>query len=121
MSPFDYVKTINEKTPKIDDTSEYNPFLTNRAFSYFPDTVLYANEMNLFSHLDKDMQYDYLYNKIRQKKRFSKWYKPERDENISFIMTNYKYSLQKARQVVLALTEEQMEELKRRLDKGGSK
>ena len=63
MSPFDFVNSINysKKNLMVDEQSEeeYIPFLTNRALSYFPDTILYAQEMNINGHIDKKLQYNY--------------------------------------------------------------
>ena len=62
-SPFDYVKSINEKS-EMDDLSGYNPFLTNRAFAYHLDTILLAEEMNQAHHIGPQLQYDFYYNMI---------------------------------------------------------
>ena len=77
MNPFEFVKSINEKTGHIladngDLEKQYNAFLVNRGLSFTPDTILAANEMNVVPFLDKRMQYDYLYSTVRKKKRYSK-------------------------------------------------
>ena len=75
MSPFDYLKAINEtkKDIMVDDVSEkeYNAFIINRGLSFFNDTVIYANEMNKYHHLDNRLQFDFFINIIRKKKRFT--------------------------------------------------
>ena len=77
MNPFEFIKSINEtkKDIMVDDVSEkgYNPFIINRNFSHFNDTVLYANEMNRYHHLDHRLQFDFFINIIKKKKRWSKW------------------------------------------------
>ena len=82
MNPFDYLKSINttKKNIMVDDLTEkeYNAFIINRGLSFFPDTVLYANEMNLNHHLDSRLQYDFLINIIKKKKRFTKWVKADK-------------------------------------------
>ena len=74
MSPFEYLKAINEtkKDIMVDDIAEkeYNPFIINRGLSFFKDTILYANEMNIHHHLDHRVQFDFFINIIRKKKRF---------------------------------------------------
>lgn len=65
----DYLNSINytkKDLIKEDPLAEkdYLPFVTNRCLSYFPDTVFYANQMNMMPHLEKKMQYDYLRNKL---------------------------------------------------------
>ena len=77
----DFLKAINITKDNImeEDPSaehEYVPFVVNRTLSYFPDTVLYANEINLWGHADHRLQNDYLLNSVRAKKRFSRWMKP---------------------------------------------
>ena len=89
MNHFDYLNSINLTKSDImeDDIAEkaYNSFMINRGLSYFNDTVLMANEMNLYSHLDKKLQYHFLINIVRKRKRFSKWAKPETESDIEAV------------------------------------
>lgn len=125
MSPFDFLKTINTKNdysmadPAVE--KEYVPFLVNRGLSYFIDTVMYANEMNINTQLSHKMQYDYLYHSVRKKPRFSKWHKSIKDADIALISEYYKYSHQKAKQIAPLLTEEQLRQIRKTLDPGGAK
>ena len=123
MNPFDYVKAINttKKNIMIDDIteSEYQPFLINRSLSYFPDTVLYANEMNLNSHLPARLQFDFFINIIKKRNRFSKWFKPIEIQRIEVIKEYYGYSDEKAKSVLSLLNNKQIENLKHRIYKGG--
>ena len=125
MNPFDYTNSINytKKDIMVDDIAEkgYNPFIINRALSYFPDTVLAANEMNKHSHLDNRLQFDFFINIVRKKKRFSKWFKPESVSDLDAVKKYYGYSNQKARQVLTLLSTEQLNELKNKVAKGGRK
>ena len=96
MNPFEYLKAINDTKEDImvDDLSEkgYNPFMVNRGLSYFNDTILMANEMNINHHLDKKLQFKFYINIIRKRKRFSKWFKPETEDDVNvvnFISYNY--------------------------------
>ena len=123
MSPFDYLKAINEtkKDIMVDDVSEkeYNAFIINRGLSFFNDTVIYANEMNKYHHLDNRLQFDFFINIIKKKKRFSKWIKPTEIENLELIKTYYGYSNEKAKSVLSLFNNEQLEELRHRIYKGG--
>ena len=80
MNPFDYLNAINttKKDIMVDELAEKatQPFMVNRGLSYFPDTILYANEMNINHHIDHRLQFDFFINIIKKKKRFSKWAKP---------------------------------------------
>ena len=125
MNPFEYIKSINEskKDIMVDDVSEkgYNPFIINRNFSFFNDTVLYANEMNRFHHLDHRLQFDFFINIIKKKKRWSKWVKPQDVENLELIKQHYGYSNEKAKSVLELFSNENIEELKRKGFKGGKR
>jgi|TARA_R110000823_G_scaffold38809_8_gene104213 hypothetical protein len=125
MSPFEFLNSINDtkKDIMIDDLDEkdYISFMINRSLSYFPDTVCIANEMNRYHHLDKKLQYHFLINIIRKRKRFSKWIKPDLDSDIEVVKEYYGYSNEKARQVLTLLSSEQIEELRKKVSKGGRK
>ena len=125
MSPFEFLNSINDtkKDILIDDLDEkdYISFMINRSLSYFPDTVCIANEMNRYHHLDKKLQYHFLINIIRKRKRFSKWIKPDLDSDIEVVKEYYGYSNEKARQVLTLLSSEQIEELRKKVSKGGRK
>tara|TARA_B110000483_G_scaffold209660_1_gene256122 strand:+ start:609 stop:995 length:387 start_codon:yes stop_codon:yes gene_type:complete len=124
-NPFDYVNSINISKKDImhDDISEksYPAFMVNRALSYFNDTVLYANEMNVNHHIDNKLQYHFLINIIRKKKRFSKWLKPREVDNLELIKEYYGYSNEKAKSVLPLFNNEQIELLKQRIYKGGKR
>lgn len=123
MSPFDFVKSINDTKENLitDDWSEdqYNAFIVNKALSFTPDTIIYANEMNSRPHLEKVLQYQFLINIVRKKKRFSKWIKKEKIEAIDIIKEYYGYNTDKARQAVSILSKEQIDDIKSKLYKGG--
>jgi len=126
MNPFEFVNAINyNKTDIIgeDPSTEksYNSFLVNRSLSYFPDTVAIANEMNRYHHVDNKMQFDFLRNVVRKRKRFSKWNKPETHACLELVKEYYKYSTSKAEAVIDILTSDQLEEMKKVLNKGGKK
>jgi hypothetical protein len=125
MNPFDYVSAINDtkKDLIIDDITEknYNSFLTNRSLSYFPDTVAVANVMNRYHHLDKKLQFHFLLNIVRKRKRFSKWDKAQTSDDIDVVKEYYGYSTEKAKSALSLLSSSQLQELRRRTYKGGRK
>jgi hypothetical protein len=125
MSPFDYLNAINyTKTDiMVDDLAEkdYNGYMVNRSLSYFPDTIFAANEMNINHQLDSRLQFDFLINIIRKRKRFSKWDKKKIDGDIEVIKEYYGYSDSKAYQVLSLLTPDQLKELNKKVNKGGRK
>lgn len=125
MNPFDFLNEINygKNNIMVDDIVEkqYNPFMVNRGLSYFQDTVLMANEMNVNHHLDNRLQFDFLINIVRKRKRFSKWQKPETLSEVEAVKAYYGYSNEKARQALTLLTSEQIDLLKKKVYKGGRK
>ena len=123
-NPFDYVNQIlqGKKQLIVDDLTEksYEPFLVNRALSYHKDCIMYANEMNRRSILDKKLQNDYLLNIVRSKKRpFNKWVKAEKSEDIACVKTYFGLSDSKVREALRLLSDEQIQELKEKTDIGG--
>ena len=125
MSPFEFVKAINNKKDIIrDDLDEksYLPYMINHSFSYFSDTVLLANEMNLNHHLDNKLQNDFFINTIRKNpKRFSKWNKVKHDGDFEAVKEYYGYSNEKTRSALSLLSTEQIDIIKKKVDHGGRK
>lgn len=126
MNPFDFVKQI--QTGKQDimtdalSEKEYVPFVVNRALSYELDCILQANEMNQRHHLEKRLQFSYLLNTIRARKRpFHKWVKPESSDAIEAIKTYFGYSDRKALEALRILTKEQITDIKQKTSTGGVK
>ena len=120
MNPFALITSIsNSKIDILENEKDYNAFMVNRGLSYFPDTVIYANEMNKFHHLDNRLQYQFLINTIRKRNRFSKWNKSIESENINAIKRYYGYSNEKARDVLPLLSNENLNTIKRKIFHGG--
>lgn len=125
MNPFQFVNEINYGKKDLMEFGEnetvYNSFLVNRSLSYFNDTVYFANEMNKYHHLDSKLQFHFLLNIVRKRKRFSKWVKPETDNNVDVIKEYYGYSNEKAIQVLSLLSTDQLNIIKNKVNKGGRK
>ena len=125
MGPFDYLNAINFTKEDImefpEDEKAYTPFMVNRGLSYFQDTVILANEMNINNHISSRMQFDFLRSIVRKRKRFSKWLKASYPADLEVVKEYYGYSNDKASQALRMLTSDQVAELKNRLYKGGKK
>ena len=123
MNHFDYLNSINltKKDIMIDDDCEksYNSFMVNRGLSYFQDTIIIANEMNRQHQLDSKLQYQFLINMIRKRKRFSKWAKAQKESDIDAVKEYYGYSNEKARQAQTLLSPDQITIIKNKVSKGG--
>ena len=124
MKPFDLINSITYKKDIVMNNSNegsYNPFITNRSLSQFIDCVLLANEMNQRHHIDNKLQYDYLINRIRPRKRFKKWDKRQDNENIQLIKDYYSCNNDKARVTLSLLSEQHLNIIRQKLNKGGVK
>lgn len=126
MSPFDFLNSINTNkkdlmTGSEDDAQaekDYVPFVVNKSLSYFPDTIMAANQMNRCSQLDNKLQYHYLLNTCRSNKRFAKWIKREDSDDLQFVMEYYSYNVDKAKQVLPLLSETQLSIIRTKLQRG---
>lgn len=128
-NPFEYMTSINSTKKNMMRDSEndvlaekgYEPWLVNKGLSYFPDTILHANLMNQYHHLDKRPQYECLINSIRPKKRFAKWVKSASDEGLDLVCEYYKCNKIIAQDYLSLLSSEELDIIKQRLDTGGIK
>lgn len=114
-TPFDFVNSITYGKDNIyrDDTERaYIPFIINRALSYFPDTVMYANDMNQFSFLDKYVQYEYYLHAIPKRRRFARWGKKLNDEDVVSVSKVFQMNPSKAAETVSILSEEQLRSIR---------
>lgn len=125
MNFFDFLNTINltkKNLMKEDPLNEkdYSAFMVNRGLSFFPDTIMYANEMNRYAGTPKDMQYAFYLSAIKPKKRFSKWHKKDSvSKDVELIKKAYGYSSAKALEALKILTEEQLKSIRLEFDCGG--
>lgn len=118
----DWLNSINfTKEDFSEDISSYPPYIINRCLSGHIDCLMYANEMNINHHIDKDMQYSFYLNTLRKRKRFSPWLRKDKVKNLECVKQYYGYSNEKASQALKILTQEQLTFIKKRLDIGGTK
>lgn len=111
---------LQTKEDVLDNESDYNPYLINRALSHHLDCVMYANEMNIRHYLEKKMQFMYLLNSIRAYKRpYQKWLKKETNEDIQFIQEHYDCSEEKAKDILMILDSTELEKLRNFSNRGG--
>ena len=123
----DWLNSINFNKEDLTEDDEntivkqYPPFIINKCLSGHLDSVLFANEMNKYHFLDKDIQYKFYLNILRKRKRFSPWIRKDKDSDLDIVKSYYGYSNEKARQVMRILSTEQINYMKQRLDIGGKK
>lgn len=120
---FDIIKAINEKKENLFDkeglNKEYIPFIINKNFSYFSDSIMHCNELNKRPHIPKKYQYEYYFKSIRHRKRFSRWFKRYDDVNIHAIMKYYNISHKYATEYLKILNKQQIDQIKQELHEGG--
>jgi hypothetical protein len=98
---------------------DYTPFVINRCLSYFPDTIFQVNEVNMYPEMPNKMQFEYLRKTIRPRSRFSKWQKKDKIDDLEVVKEYYGYSNRKAMEGLTILTEEQINQIKESLFRGG--
>ena len=116
----DWLNSINfTKENLSEDIKTYPPYIINRCLSGHIDCIMFANEMNISHHLDKDMQYSFYLNSLRKRKRFSPWLRKDNIKDLECVKKYYGYSNEKAYQTLKILTKEQIDFIKQRLETGG--
>ena len=123
----DYLKSINETKENLMESDDpmwekrYSPFIINKCLAPFNDTIMLVNEMNMRHHLDTKLQYDFLLNTIRSKKRYAPWIKADKLKDLEYVKEYFGYSNEKAKAALKILDNEQITTIKNSLNKGGRK
>lgn len=121
--PYDFVNSINDGNyiydPLVDD-NVYSPYFMNMQYSYFPDTIFLASELNKIANIPPKWHYDFMFWGTRNKKRFSKWVRPEQLDGLDEIVEYYQVNNEKAREILNILSSEQLGIIRKKLVKGGS-
>ena len=121
----DYLNAINHTKERLMDTEDeewekkYPPFIVNKCLSGFQDTLMLVNEINQHPHLDKKLQFDFLLNSVRTRKRYVPWMKAKKLKNIECVKEYYGYNNEKAKSALKLLNDEQIKAIKDSLNKGG--
>ena len=121
----EYLNAINNtKEPLMDSEDDqwekkYPPFIVNKCVAPFPDTVMLLNEINQLHHLDNKLQFDFLINSLRPRKRYTPWLKATKLENLEYVKEFYGYNNEKAKAALDILNDEQISAIKIKLNKGG--
>ena len=122
-----YLKSINETKEHLLDSDDpmcekkYSPYIINKCLAPFNDTIMLVNEMNMRHHLDSKLQYDFLLNTIRSKKRYAPWVKASKLKDLEYVKEYFGYSNEKAKAALKILDNEQINTIKSSLNKGGRK
>ena len=123
----EYLNAINFSKKNVMDSEDkqwikkYPAFIINKILSSFSDTIMLVNEMNRNHFLDKDMQFQFLLNSIRSKKRYSPFLRANKLKDIECVKEYYGYSNDKAKSALDILTKDEIKLIKEKLYKGGTK
>ena len=119
----DWLNSINFTKENLmedpDAKRNYAPYIINRCLSGNLDCIMFVNEMNKYSFLDKDIQYTFYLNTLRKKKRFSPWLRKDKVTDLQSVKQYYGYSNEKASQALKILSKQQLDYIKQRLETGG--
>jgi len=121
----DYLNAINHTKELLMDTEDeqwerkYPPYIVNKCVAPFQDTIMLVNEINQFHHLDKKLQFDFLINSLRPRKRYTPWVKAMKLENLEYVKEFYGYDNEKAKVALDILDDEQISAIKQKMNKGG--
>jgi hypothetical protein len=122
----DWLNSINQKKKNLIDEDpsvekEYAPYIINKCLSGEIDCIMFVNELNRYHFLPKKMQYDFLINILRVKRRYSPWLRKDKIEDLDIVKRYYGYSNEKAQQALRILTKEQLTFIKSKFETGGTK
>ena len=123
----DYLNSINLSKENLMDGDDpewekkYSPYIINKCLAPFNDTIMLVNEINMRHHLDKKLQYDFLLNSIRSKKRYAPWVKASKLKDLEYVKEYYGYTDEKAKTALSILNNSQIKAIKDSLNKGGKK
>ena len=121
----DYLNAINHTKERLLDSEDeqwekkYAPFIVNKCVAPFPDTLMLVNEINQLHHLDKKLQFDFLLNSLRTRKRYTPWMKAKKLKNLEYVKEYYGYNNEKAKIALDILSDGQISAIKQKLNKGG--
>ena len=120
----EYLNAINHTKENLMEDSfnarKYPAWVVNRALYAHLDTILLVNEMNVNNHLESKLQFDFLLNSIRPRKRFAPWLKTSKIDNLDLVKEYFGYSDQKAKDALTLLTDDDLELIRSKLNKGGN-
>ena len=122
----DWLRTINQTKKNLIDEDpslekEYSPYIINRCLSGHLDCVMFVNEMNMYHFLPKKIQYDFLLNSLRTKKRFAPWLRKDTIKDLDNVKRYYGYSDEKAKQALRILSKKQLNFIQSKFETGGKK
>ena len=121
----EYINSINYSKEKLMNTEDemwvkkYPAYIINKCIAPFQDTIFLVNEMNRNHHIDNKLQFDFLLNSLRKRKRYTPWLKAKKEKYLECIKEYYGYNNEKAKSALNILNDEQIKTIMNSLNKGG--
>ena len=110
----EYLNAINFTKKNLMDSDDllwqkkYPAFIVIKILSGFQDCIMLVNEMNRNHFVDKDMQFQFLLNSIRSKKRYSPFLRSSKLKDLDVIKEYYGYNNDKAKTALDILTKDEV-------------
>ena len=101
-----------------DNAKAYKAYVVNHGLSFYPDTVLIANDMNMYPDIPAEAQYYYLMGAIRKGNRYSEWHKSKKNDDLDLVQKVYQVRRDIAKQYLKLLTEDNLKKLRELTDTG---
>jgi len=121
----EYLNAVNYSKEKLMDGEDemwekkYPAYIVNKCIAPFQDTIFLVNEMNRNHHIDNKLQFDFLLNSLRKRKRYTPWLKAKKEKYLECIKEYYGYNNEKAKSALNILNDEQIKTIMNSLNKGG--
>ena len=121
----EYLKAINTSKEKLMDGEDemwekkYPAYIVNKCLAPFQDTIFLVNEMNMNHQTDKKLQFDFLLNTLRTRKRYTPWLKAKKEKHLECVKEYYGYNNAKAKSALDILSDDQIAIIKSKLFRGG--
>lgn len=120
--PWRFHKSINQKIGYQTDLTDYSIYVISKALSYHENLLVnLINPLNMLGWIDKELHYDFLfYGTPKAFRKVSKWARPHKfdEKDLEAVQEFYNCNSERASEALRILTEEQIKEIKRRLEKG---
>ena len=123
LSPFDFIKSVSNTKKDLmrddpDNEKAYKAYVVNHGLSFYPDTVLIANEMNLYPDIPAMSQYYYYMGSIRKGNRYSEWHKAKKNDDLDLVQKVYQVRRDIAKQYLKLLSNDDLKKLRELTDTG---
>jgi Bacteriophage clamp loader A subunit len=119
---FDFIRALSETKNNVltrENEKTYDCFMSSRSFSYYPDTIMYAAELNKYPAMTRHQHFTYLFHTIRKRKRYTKWGKKTKIADAKLVSGAFQMSERKTAAALKCMTPPEIECLRSLMNQGG--